>query len=142
MPAAERTITIAAPIEKVFAFFTNPENDPKWRDELVEVNASGPYAVGAVIKQVVSAPVVGQVPADIQITAFDPPNNYAFKAIAGPVRPEGSFTLTEVDGGTSLTMKLSVDIKGPQKFVLSKPAQGAMNNTMKALDKVKAILEG
>jgi hypothetical protein len=39
-------------------------------------------------------------------------------------------------------MKLAVDIKGPQKFVFSKPAQAAMNATMSALDKAKAILEG
>jgi hypothetical protein len=41
-----------------------------------------------------------------------------------------------------VTFKLAVDIRGPQKFVLSKPTQSSMNATVAALDKVKAILEG
>ena len=143
MPSAERTLTINAPIEKVFAFFTNPENDPKWRAELVEVKPEGPPAVGTIVRQTVAGPAgIGLVAADTEFTAFDPPHSYAFKVIAGPVRPQGSFSCSEVDGGTSVTMKLAVDIKGPQKFVFSKPAQAAMNATMSALDKAKAILEG
>jgi hypothetical protein len=142
MPSAERTLTIAAPIDEVFAFFTNPENDVKWRDELVEAAPEGPMGLNTIIRQQVSAPVIGQVAADTQITAWDPPNGYAFKVIAGPIRPQGSFSFEGVDGGTSVTFKLAVDIRGPQKFVFSKPAQAAMDTTVAALDKVKALLEG
>ena len=143
MPSAERTLTIAAPIEKVFAFFTNAENDPQWRDELVEVHAEGPPAVGTIVRQVVAGPAaIGRVAADTQITEFDEPTRYAFKVIAGPVRPEGSFTFAETDGGTSVTFKINADIRGPQKLLFSKPAQAAMNATTKALDKAKAALEG
>jgi uncharacterized protein YndB with AHSA1/START domain len=142
MPSAERTLTINAPIEKVFAFFTNPENDVQWREELVEATPEGPMGLDTIIRQQVSAPVIGQVAADTQITAWDPPNGYAFKVIAGPIRPQGTIGFKEADGGTSVTFKLAVDIKGPQKFVFSKPAQAAMNATMAALDKAKAIIEG
>lgn len=142
MPSAERTITINAPLEKVFAFFTTPENDKQWREELVEVTPEGPMGLNTIIRQTVSAPVIGEVAADTQITAWDPPNGYAFKVIAGPVRPEGTISFGETDGGTSVTFKLAVDIRGPQKFVFSKPTQASMNATVAALDKVKAILEG
>jgi uncharacterized protein YndB with AHSA1/START domain len=142
VPSAERTLTIAAPIEKVFAFFTNAENDAAWRSDVVEAKAEGPMAVGTIVRQVVAGPAgIGHVAADSQVTAYEPPNTYAFKIIAGPVRPQGSFTFAEVDNGTSVTMKLDVDIRGPQKFVFSKPAQSAMNATMKSLDKAKAVLE-
>ncbi len=146
MPSAERTITIAAPIEDVFAFFTNAENDIKWREELVEATPEGPMGLNTIIRQQVSAPVIGQVAADTQITAWDPPNGYAFKVIAGPVRPEGTISFAPIgdngDGGTAVTFKLAVDIRGPQKFVFSNPTQASMNATVAALDKVKAILEG
>jgi ligand-binding SRPBCC domain-containing protein len=141
MPSAERTITIAAPLEKVFAFFTTPENDKQWREELVEVTPEGPMGLNTIIRQVVSAPAVGRVAADTQITAWDPPNSYAFKVIAGPVRPEGTISFKAVDGGTSVTFKLAVDIRGPQKLLFNKPTQSSMNATVAALDKVKAILE-
>ena len=102
--------------------------------------------LNTIIRQQVSAPVIGQVAADTQITAWDPPNAYAFKVIAGPVRPEGTISFAPIsetgDGGTAVTFKLAVDIRGPQKFVFSKPTQASMNATVAALDKVKAILEG
>lgn len=141
MPSAERTLTIAAPIDAVFAFFTTPENDVKWRDELVEATPEGPMGLNTIVRQVVQAPAIGKVAADTQITAWDPPNGYAFKVIAGPVRPEGAISFAEVDGGTAVTFKLAVDIKGPQKFVFNKPTQASMNATVAALDRVKALLE-
>jgi uncharacterized protein YndB with AHSA1/START domain len=142
MPSAERTITIAAPLEKVFSFFTTPANDMQWRDELVEATPEGPMGLNTIVRQVVQAPAVGKVAADTQITAWDPPNGYAFKVIAGPVRPQGTISFQETDGGTAVTFKLSVDIKGPQKLLFNKPTQSSMNATVAALDKVKAILEG
>jgi uncharacterized membrane protein len=141
MPSAERTITIEAPLEKVFAFFTTAENDKQWREELVNVSPEGPMGLNTIIRQTVAAPVIGEVAADTQITSWDPPNRYAFKVIAGPVRPEGTISFKEVDGGTSVTFKLAVDIRGPQKFVFTKPTQASMNATVAALDKVKTILE-
>jgi uncharacterized protein YndB with AHSA1/START domain len=141
MPSAERTITIAAPLDKVFAFFTTPENDMQWREELVKATPEGPMGLNTIIRQQVSAPVVGEVAADTQITAWDPPNGYAFKVIAGPIRPEGTIGFADVEGGTAVTFKLAVDIRGPQKFLFSKPTQSSMDATVAALDKVKAILE-
>lgn len=141
MPSAERTVTIAAPLDEVFAFFTTPENDLQWREELVKATPEGPMGLNTIIRQQVSAPVVGEVAADTQITAWDPPNGYAFKVIAGPIRPEGTIGFAAVDGGTAVTFKLNVDIRGPQKLLFTKPTQNSMNATVAALDKVKAILE-
>jgi uncharacterized protein YndB with AHSA1/START domain len=141
MPSAERTITISAPLEKVFAYFTTPENDLQWREELVKATPEGPMGLNAIIRQQVSAPVVGEVAADTQITAWDPPNGYAFKVIAGPIRPVGTISFAEVHDGTAVTFKLHVDIRGPQKLLFTKPTQNSMNATVAALDKVKAILE-
>jgi uncharacterized protein YndB with AHSA1/START domain len=141
MPSAERTLTIAAPLDTVFAYFTTPENDLQWRDELVKATPEGPMGLNAIIRQQVSAPVVGEVAADTQITAWDPPNGYSFKVIAGPIRPEGTIGFAAVEGGTAVTFKLNVDIRGPQKLLFTKPTQNSMNATVAALDKVKAILE-
>jgi hypothetical protein len=58
------------------------------------------------------------------------------------VRPEGTISFKDADGGTSVTFKLAVDIRGPQKLLFNKPTQASMNATVAALDKVKAILEG
>ncbi|HJQ07606.1 MAG TPA: SRPBCC family protein, partial [Nocardioides sp.] len=57
MPHASRTVTIAAPIEKVFAFFTDPANEPSWRTGVKDIHAHGEPAVGAVIHQTIKGPL-------------------------------------------------------------------------------------
>src|SRR6266545_4187370 len=86
MPEAQRTIVIDRPADQVFAFFTDHGNDPKWRPAVKEVAAQGPAGVGSTIHQVVKGPGGRGIPADIEVTAYEPSSRYAFKVIAGPVR--------------------------------------------------------
>lgn len=84
MPSAQRTIVINKPVEEVFAFFTDPSNDDRWRMHLKEVSAEGPIAVGSRIHQVVKGPAGRGIPADIEVTGYEPPSWYAFRVWRGP----------------------------------------------------------
>ena len=68
MPSAQRSVVINRPVDQVFAFFTDPTNELKWRTHLKEVTAEGPIGVGSRVHQVVKGPGRG-IPADIEITA-------------------------------------------------------------------------
>lgn len=46
MPHAERTIVIGRPLDEVFAFFADGENDPRWRPAVKVMRREGPLAVG------------------------------------------------------------------------------------------------
>ncbi|EWT02013.1 hypothetical protein N865_20345 [Intrasporangium oryzae NRRL B-24470] len=142
MPSASRTISIDRPVEEVFAFFTTPSNDPKWRPHVKEINALGPPATGSRIHQVVQGPGGRGIPADIQVTAYEPPNRYAFKAIAGPVRPEGEFRMTAAGETTEVTLSLNADLGGLKKLALSRSVQKAMEGEVGGLDAAKRLLEG
>src|SRR5262249_59082834 len=99
MPSAQRTITIDRPPDQVFAFFTDPTNDPKWRKGVKEISAEGPIGVGTKVHQVVAGPGGRSIAADIQVDACEPPTRYAFHAIAGPARPVGEYLFTPSGGG-------------------------------------------
>lgn len=142
MPSASRTVTIDRPIDDVFAFFTTHSNDPSWRPFLKEIKAEGPPAVGSRIHQVVPGPGGRGIPADIEVTAYDPPSRYAFTVIAGPVRPHGEFRLRPVGATTEVTLSLSAHLGGVKKLVLSRPVQKSMNAEVAGLDTAKRILEG
>lgn len=142
MPHAERTVTIAAPVEKVFAFFADPENETRWRTGVKEMHAEGEPAVGTVVRQTVAGPMGRGVSADIEITEIRPPEVYAFRGISGPVRPVGSYTMAPSGDGTAVTFRLDCDLGGIKGMVLSKQVQKSMDEEMAALDTAKRLLEG
>lgn len=142
MPHAERTITVSAPPAEVFAFFTTPDNDMRWRPGVKDIHADGEPRVGAVVHQMIAGPMGRGVRADIVITAYEPVTVYAFRAVAGPVRPVGSYVFTEVDGGTAVTFVLSAEVAGLKKMLMGGQVQKSMDSEMVALDRAKAVLEG
>jgi uncharacterized protein YndB with AHSA1/START domain len=141
MPAAQRTISINRPPEQVFSFFTDPANDLKWRSHVKEASAPGPIAVGSSVHQVVAGPGGRSIPADFEVTSYDPPSRYAFKVTAGPARPVGEFRFAPDGLGTQVSFSLNAELSGVKKIFMSRPVQKAMDSEMAALDKAKALIE-
>lgn len=139
MAEASRTVVIDRPIEEVFAFFTTPSNDASWRTQVKQI--SGEPREGARIRQVVKGPGGADFPADMEVTAFEPPSRYAFRVVTGPVRPEGEFLLTAVGEGTRVTFHLRAEIKGLKALALARPAQSAMDSEVAGLQTAKRLLE-
>jgi hypothetical protein len=82
------------------------------------------------------------IPADIQITAYEPPHRYAFRVVAGPMRPNGEFRFAAEDERTSVSLKLDGTLAGAKKLLMTGPVQKSMDSEMQALDRAKTILEG
>lgn len=141
MPHAERTIVIARPVAEVFAFFADGENDPRWRSAVRVMRRQGPLAVGARYTQRIAGPGGREIPADIEVTELAPGERVAFRGVAGPVRPLGSYAFRPAEGGTSVTFTLDARLTGVKKLVMAKPVQKSMDSEMTGLDQAKAILE-
>ncbi len=141
MPQATRTIVIARPQAEVFAFFADGENDPQWRPTVAMIKREGPLAVGVRYTQRVGGPRGREIPADVQVTTYEPDTKVAFHGVSGPLRPDGSYTFAAVEGGTSVTFSLGAELRGIKKLFMSKPVQQAMDTEMSSLDKAKMLLE-
>jgi uncharacterized protein YndB with AHSA1/START domain len=141
VPSAQRTIVIASPPDKVFAFFTDPRNDQRWRSHLKEVAVEGTIRKGSKVHQVVAGPGGRGIPSDLEVTAYEPSSRYAFKVIAGPARPVGEFRFAAVEAGTEVSFSLSAELTGIKRLLMSKPVQQAMDGEMASLDKAKALIE-
>jgi uncharacterized protein YndB with AHSA1/START domain len=141
VPSAERTIVINRQIGEVFAFVAAGENAPQWRPGVLEISKKSGDGPDATYRQVVKGPGGRKVDADYRITEYEPPRHLAFRAIAGPVRPAGSYDLTESDGKTSLTFRLSAELGGWKKWLMGGQVQKTMDEEMAALDRLKAVLE-
>jgi uncharacterized protein YndB with AHSA1/START domain len=139
MPEASGSVVIHRPVSEVFAFLADPENDKRWRPGVIEIRHTSGAGAGAVYEQRVKGPF-GSVPADIEITGYEPERRIAFRTIAGPVRPEGSYELEPVGDGTKVTFALSAALAGPKK--LMGPVVGrTMRSEIAQLERLRTELE-
>lgn len=142
MPHEEHTVTVDRPIEQVFAYLSDEENDPAWRSGILEIKRVSPEGgKGATIRQVLRGPGGMKMRGDYRITEYLPPNRYEFQVIAGPARPAGRFALAE-DGPdrTTVTFSLDLEPKGMARLMAGQIAK-QMRVEVGALDKLKQNLE-
>jgi uncharacterized protein YndB with AHSA1/START domain len=142
MPSATRSITVDRPIDEVFEFFTDPANERRWRTHVKEISAEGPVAVGTRIHQVIAGPAGRGIAADLEVTRYERPTDYAFQVVAGPVRPRGEFRFTPVGDATTVSLSLAAELNGLKKLLLTRSVQRSMDGEMRALDRAKAFIEG
>jgi uncharacterized membrane protein len=143
MPSAARTFVVKRPVQDVFAFFTEPANDMKWREHVKEISAENiRRGVGTRIHQVIAGPGGRAIAADIEVTLYDKDLVYGFSVVQGPVRPEGRFDFQEIDEHTTeVTFTLRAELGGLKKLFMSGPVQKSMDGEMANLDKAKQLLE-
>ncbi|GAA3119398.1 uncharacterized protein YndB with AHSA1/START domain [Kribbella aluminosa] len=141
MPEAVHTVRINRSPADVFAYFADGENDPQWRPSVKEISRSGPIGPGSTYRQRIAGPGGRAIPSDYRVTAYEPDSHLAFKVTAGPVRPVGDYRFAPVDDGTEVTFKLSADLSGLKKLLMSKPVQHSMNAEVASLNRAKNILE-
>jgi uncharacterized membrane protein len=140
MPSAENSVVISRPRSEVFAFVADHENDPRWRPGVADIKRASGAGQGAIYTQGVKGPMGRRIDADFEVTAYQPDTLLAFRTLAGPVRPEGSFRFEDADGGTRVTFSLNADLTGGKRLMA--PMVGkSMRGEVAALDNLKRVLE-
>jgi uncharacterized protein YndB with AHSA1/START domain len=140
MPEATNTIEIARPPAEVFAFLADGTNNRRWRPGVIDISHRSGEGKGAIYEQRVKGPFGRRVPADYEITAYEPERLIAFRAIAGPVRPEGSFELEPAGAGTRVTFSLRCEPSGVGKLMTPMVAK-TMRSEVEQLEKLRTVLE-
>jgi len=142
MPAATHTVTIPAPPDAVFAFLADGENAPSWRPGVLDIKHVSGSGVGAAYAQGVKGPGGRRIAADFEVTAYDPPHRLAFRATAGPVRPDGEYVLEPAPGGTTLTFSLHADLSGLKGLILGRSVQTTMDSEVHSIERIPAAMAG
>lgn len=143
MPRADYTVTINRPVEAVFAFVADGENCPQWRSGVLDIrHTGGGDGVGATYAQGVKGPFGRRIAADYAVTAFEPNRLIEFQTTAGPARPHGRYEFEAIDGSTRLTFALDAELGGIQRLLMGPMVQRTMDAEVRALDRMKSVLEG
>jgi carbon monoxide dehydrogenase subunit G len=103
----EGTTLIDRPIEEVFAFLANGENDPKFSPRVLEIakQTDGPTGVGTVYASTVKDAGV-KTKREFEITEFDPPTKirWAERSKNMVTATEGGYDLAPEGDGTRVTV--------------------------------------
>ncbi len=101
----ELSIVINRPVAEVFAFATNPANNVKWQEGLVEsrMASSGPMGVGAQVVDV--RKFLGRdMDSKLEVTAFEPNKKFSEKVVSGPLKFEIMQTFEPSGDGTKVSL--------------------------------------
>jgi uncharacterized protein YndB with AHSA1/START domain len=137
---ATNEVVINRPVEEVFDFFADHDNDKLWRPGVLEMRHVSGSGVGSKFAQKVKGPGGRAIDAGIEITEFARPRRLAFRTVEGPVRPIGKYSFEATDGGTRVRFELEAELRG-LKRVMSGAVQKTMRSEVGRLEAAREALE-
>jgi uncharacterized membrane protein len=109
----EMTVEIDRPLEEVFAFLSDLENDPRWRREWVEAKRASEGPIGVGTTSSLFAKVLGRrTEAVYEVTEYDPGRGVTWKTVSGPLPLTFWRNVDGVGEGTRVTMGYAGDFRG------------------------------
>ena len=142
MTKVERTLVIHQPVEKVFAYVTNPRNNPKWQPDILEsrVIPDEPTQIGTRVTDVRS--ILGRkLELTTEVIEFEPNKMMRVKSASGPIPLSGRITFEPVDGGTRVNFLAEAEPTGFFKMA-ERMFSGAWRKGVEdSLNRLKELLE-
>lgn len=139
----EGSFVIERPVEAVFAYLTDLQNDAAWRNEWVDASrlTDGPLGVGCRFRLVGS--ILGRrFDVDYETTEYEPNVRSAWKGTSGPMPLNFERAFEPVEGGTRVRVVYEASVPWllrPFTPLLGRAGRRALDGDLPAL---KAILEG
>lgn len=140
-PSAANEVTIAKPVDEVFAFFANPENDPRWRPGLVKITHLSGAGVGARYAQQLKGPGGAPIKTETEVVGLDPPRRIEFATVKGFIAPSGRFLFSDAAGGTTVRFELEVELGALKGLLMGPMVQKTMQSEVGNLSRAKDVLE-
>jgi uncharacterized protein YndB with AHSA1/START domain len=116
----EATVVIDRPIEEVFTFLADGENDPKFSPRVLEIakTTDGPPGVGTVFASTVKDAGM-KTKREFKLTEFERPTRIRWTEVSKNVvtAPEGGYDLAREGSGTRVTIYNVLEGHGPGKLI-------------------------
>jgi len=142
MAKVQSTLTIARPVEAVYRHFLELDKHPTDPDvESVVKQPDGPTGPGTTFRfRHKSGKKARET--TIRFTSLEPHRSIVFEGDVGPVRPKGTFTFDQTDGGTTLSVRIDdLDPVGPLKLLSPLLARVGQRVWDQRLARIKTMLE-
>jgi uncharacterized membrane protein len=139
----EHTVVIDRPVEEVFDFATDPNNDSLWQSTTLETEqtSEGVVDVGTTFRN--TTKFLGRrIESTSEISENEPPHKQCIKITSGPIPGSGCYLFESADdGSTRFTQTFEAEVGG--FFRLAEPVVGrAIRRQMEAdMATLKDLLE-
>jgi uncharacterized membrane protein len=143
----ERSATIDQPVDRVFEYVSNPENDPTWVPTSLrhEMLSPAPMRLGSITEEDVWF-LGRRMRYAWEITQYEPPSTFTLRSVSGAIPATICVLLESLDGGhTKVILVGEVQLGGiykPMELVMRWVAQwqfGTQLRTLKNLLESKAF---
>jgi carbon monoxide dehydrogenase subunit G len=138
----EQSVWINRPVEEVFEFATQPENEPVWNTgmEESEITSEGPLGVGTKVRSV--SRVLGRsVESTWEVTEYKVNRKKAVKSTSGPIPFESAAVFESVEGGTKLTFTIQAEAGGIFRVITPVIIRMGKRQTENSFANLKELLE-
>ena len=145
MATADCSVTIARPVEDVFAVLTNPAITPKWSLNAIEgeLLTDGPPGVGSRRRSVVKSFVGGRAESVMEVTELEPNRVVALELISASWGGTGRtrYTFTPVATGTRVDWRWEME-PGGVMGLFARPFMSLFRlGFQRDLDNLKVMME-
>ena len=144
MAALANSIEIARTPAEVFAYVTDPSRFSEWQDAVVSAHLEDDRPPGPGSRMKLTRRMGGrEQTVTSELTEYNPPRSYAFRAIDGPVRLSGKGRVEPLDGGarSRFDFELDFEAKGTGKLLLPLVRKQAHKELIESHRKLKERLE-
>ena len=140
----EATVVIDRPIEEVFAFLADGENDPKFSPRVLEIakTTGGPPGVDTVYASTVRDAGM-KTKREFRLTAFDAPTRIRWTELSKNLVtvPEGGYYLSRDGQGTELKIHNALEGHGLGKLIAPLALRGARRGAGEFAQRIKHAIE-
>jgi len=138
------TVTIDRPVEEVFAFLVEGENDKKFSPRVLEIakTTDGPPGVGTVFASTVKDAGV-KTKREFELTVVEAPAKIRWKELskAPIVVPEGGYDLKPAGQGTELSFFNELEAHGFGKVLIGLALRSARKGADDFVGSIKRTIE-
>ena len=135
----ENSVVINQPINTVFDFVTNLDNNPKWQSGILELEmtSEGRFELGSTYR-CVNRFMGKRLETEGIITDYVPDRTCSFRITSGSVTGESNFSFESVNGGTRFTTTADIELRhfNLGKIILKRKIYKQLKNDMLRLKKI------
>ena len=142
MVTFDSSVTIKRSSDEVFAFVTEPTNEPKWHEDVMEVKrtSDGPVGVGSSFEWNMN--FMGTHRVQLEVLEFVPGLREVIAAVSsGPLTPTFTYTFERVKGGTRFTRHGEIKVDGLMRLIEPVMKVIAPKHMQGLLEKLKLVME-
>lgn len=135
--------TIHQPVDRVFAFVSDMENEPQWHTDAVAVErTSGEVGEGTTYQVRFKPSSMGPSEGTVEIVGYEPGRRIVARSDLGNMKPTVTHVFEAVNGDTRVTRQIQIETSGVM-MTLMRPMMKAMVRRRNAafLANLKGLLE-